>query len=380
MTKHSLLAAAFCAALAAPASAVLPGWDACKWNDPDHQTPKYVVGRIVAAFPHTPAGLRQAAPIINAVYPGTTILAGKGDKVLIPCVGTVDLITSAGTGGTGWWWGADEAGNECGKCKPNRCEDVSKSKKCGDATGGAGAGTGAGTGEAGSGFGGAAGNCAGVRVPNELAVVRQTAIDNPDAWSAKLDPDEMGKCRPDSRYLDLVVQNLRKKDLRWGYNCKRGNCNDVSHDVVAYYFGQGRAYEGAPQVMLVDMIQNTCAPNASPNWLVLEANFGNGSGAGWTSKGKFASGPRQDVRMNCPLKKEASATPAAQTFSSAGGGGGTTGGGGGGSSSPSSSSAAKPAAKKDDGGIGVRNDGAAGDAPTVSSTTVEGSEPVEEEP
>jgi len=345
-----VLAAELCA-LAAPAQACLSGWDCCKWNDPAHQTPKYVVGRIIYAFPHTPAGLKQALPTINAIYPGTEILPGKGDKVHIPCVGVVDLIVAAGEGGKSWWWGADAAGHECNKCKPNRCEDVSKSRKCGDPSAGAGpgAGTGAGAGEAGSGYGGAAANCAGVQVPNRLSVVQQTAADNPDAWSAKLNPKEMEECRPDSRFIDLVVDNLRREDQRWGFNCKRGNCNDPSHDVIAYYFGQGKPYEGAPQVMLVDMIQNTCAPNAQPSWQVLEANFGNGSGAGWTSKGRFASGPHQNIVMNCP-SKGAAATSSVSPL----------GGGGGGSlSSSSPSSAPKAAPKKNDGNIG----GTGGKAP-----------------
>lgn len=303
--RRIALTAAFWSGLAASAGACLPGWDCCKWADPKHQTPKYVVGRIIAPFPATPAGLERALPIINAFYPGTRILPGKGDKVRIPCVGVVDLVIAAGEGGKGWWWGADAKANECRSCTPNRCEQVSKSIKCGGSEGrgaGAAAGTGAGIGQAGSGFAGAASNCAGVKVPNRLAVLERTARDDPDAWAAKLNPNEMEECRPDSRYIDAVVDNLRREDQRWGFNCKRGNCNDPSHDVIAYYFGQGKPYEGAPQVMLVDMIQNTCAPDARPNWLVLEADFGNGSGAGWTSKGRFPSGPRQDVVMNCPRR------------------------------------------------------------------------------
>lgn len=353
--KRFALAAAILAAAAGTAGACLPGWDCCKWNDPKHQTPKYVVGRIIFAFPPTPAGLKQALPLINAVYPGTEILPGKGDKVRIPCVGVVDLVVAAGEGGKGWWWGADDKSNECNKCSPNRCEQVSKSTKCGGNEGpgaGAAAGTGAGVGQTGSGYGGSAANCAGVKVPNRLSVLQQTAHDNPDEWSGKLNPNE-GECRADSRYLDLVVDNLRREDKRWGYNCKRGNCNDPSHDVIAYYFGQGQPYEGAPQVMLVDMIQSTCAPDARPNWLVLEPNFGNGSGAGWTSKGRFSSGPKQNVVMNCPAK----------------GGGGEPGevaplgGGGGSGGSPSSHSAAPARARRDEphGVIGNRG----GKAPPV---------------
>lgn len=385
--KRFIITTAMLSSLAAPALACLEGWDCCKWNDQNHQTPKYVVGRALAPFPHTPAGLRQALPIINAIYPGSEILPGKGDKVHIPCVGVVDLIVGAGGpgGGKAWWWGADAAGNECNKCKPNRCEEVSKSTKCGGSEGrgaGAAAGTGAGVGQAGSGFGGAAANCAGVKVPNRLEVLQQTAADNPDAWSAKLNPKE-AECRADSRYLDLAVDNLRREDRRWGFNCKRGDCNNPSHDVIAYYFGRGEPYEGAPQVMLVDMIQASCGESARPNWLVLEPNFGNGSGSGWTSKGRFPSGPRQNVAMNCPLKSEA---PTAGVSPLGGGGGG---GGGGGSPSPSSS-APKSAPKRDGGLIGGPGHGgkpaappepqAAEEQPDAAPAPAEADSESEEEP
>lgn len=286
------LAAVLIMALAPQAPACLSGWDCCKWNDVAHQTPKYVVGRIIANYPHTPAGLKQALPLINTMYPGTTILAGKGDVVHIPCVGTVDLIVGAGNGGEAWWWGASEGGNECNKCKPNRCEAVSQSVKCKSGM----ALTAAGKDVTSNTYG-----CAGVKVPNRLSVVQQTANDNPEAWKGKLNPDEAA-CRADSRYLDLVVDNLRREDKRWGYNCKRGNCNDPSHDVVAYYFGTGEPYEGAPQVMLVDMITGTCDPGAHPGWLVLPF----GEGAGWTSKGRFPSGQRQNIKINCPKNNTSS--------------------------------------------------------------------------
>lgn len=347
--KRFALAAAIFAAAAGPARACLPGWDCCKWDDPKHQTPKYVVGRIIYAFPPTPAGLRQALPLINAVYPGTEILPGKGDKVRIPCVGVVDLVVAAGEGGKGWWWGADDKSNECNKCSPNRCDQVSKSTKCGGKEGpgaGAAAGTGAGVGQAGSGYGGAATNCSGVKVPNRLALLERVAQENPDEWGGKLNPKE-DECRADSRYLDLAVDALRREDRRWGYNCKRGDCNNPSHDVVAYYFGQGEPYEGAPQVMLVDMITSSCARDARPGWLPLEF----GSGAGWTSKGRFKGGPRQDVVVNCPKNSPPPTASVAPL------------GGSGGSSSPSSGSSARPAARGDEphGVIGDRG----GKAPPV---------------
>lgn len=139
-------------------------------------------------------------------------------------------------------------------------------------------------------------DCAGARVPNRLAVVERTAKENPAAWSGKLNPDEKS-CRADSRFLDKVVENLRRESKRWGFNCKRGDCGNPSHDVIAYYFGPGEPYEGAPQVMLVDMIVSSCDRSARPGWLVLDFSP---YGAGWTGKGIFSSGPRQNIVMNCP--------------------------------------------------------------------------------
>jgi len=81
---------------------VLPGWDAAKWADPNHQTPKYVVGRIVSQYGADDAGFAKAVAEIQKAYPGTTT-DGK-DKVTIPGVGTIDIRTEASSGGTGWAW------------------------------------------------------------------------------------------------------------------------------------------------------------------------------------------------------------------------------------------------------------------------------------
>jgi len=80
------------------------GWDAAKWINPDHNTPKYVVGRILSRFPPTPDGLTQALPEIQKAMPGTTRVGD--DKLNIPDVGVVDVGLSFGIGGgVGWWWG-----------------------------------------------------------------------------------------------------------------------------------------------------------------------------------------------------------------------------------------------------------------------------------
>lgn len=123
------------AALAAgPSHAALPGWDSCKWNDLQHRTPKYMVGRIVAAFPPSPNGLAAIVPAVKVLYPGTKLVDSTGmDKISIPCVGVIDMVVNSGgkknpDSGDRWAWQVVE--DKCRACKPNRCEDVSKSMKC----------------------------------------------------------------------------------------------------------------------------------------------------------------------------------------------------------------------------------------------------------
>ena len=92
------------------AGAAPPGWDAEKWNDPNHQTPKYGVGRILSNFPPTLDGLKSAMGDIEKAYPGTTY-DGK-DKLTIPGVGTIDVLEAAGEGGKAWRWDDGSGGGE----------------------------------------------------------------------------------------------------------------------------------------------------------------------------------------------------------------------------------------------------------------------------
>ncbi len=83
---------------------VMLGWDGGKWVDPNLQTPKYVVGRILSQYPHTIEGLGAAMAEIQMAYPGTQF-DGK-DKITIPGVGTIDVLLAAGGpgGGAAWQW------------------------------------------------------------------------------------------------------------------------------------------------------------------------------------------------------------------------------------------------------------------------------------
>lgn len=85
-----------------------PGFDAAKWADPNHQTPKYAVTRILNQYGGTPEGVGKAMPELEQAYPGATF-NGK-DKITIPGLGTIDVVKAAGKGGEGLQWIPDDAG------------------------------------------------------------------------------------------------------------------------------------------------------------------------------------------------------------------------------------------------------------------------------
>ena len=85
-------------------------------------------------------------------------------------------------------------------------------------------------------------------------------------------------------FMDALVRTLRTHDTRWGYNCKRGNCGDVSHDVVDYHWGGGNS-EGSNEVYTIDVIGGHCGSNPGPGWLNTQPGGGPGSSR-WTCAGK----------------------------------------------------------------------------------------------
>ena len=79
------------------------GWDSTKWVNPNHTTPKYVIGRILWRLPPNPESLAQALPAIQAKYPGTTQVGQ--DKLQIPEWGLIDVGVDFGPGhGQSWAW------------------------------------------------------------------------------------------------------------------------------------------------------------------------------------------------------------------------------------------------------------------------------------
>ena len=98
----------------APANTI-GGWEQGNWSDPNMQTPKYVVGRILSKYPSTPAGLQQAMAEIQQAYPGATF--DGFDYLTIPGVGGFDVIQAAGDDANSrWQWGlmADAQGQPAG--------------------------------------------------------------------------------------------------------------------------------------------------------------------------------------------------------------------------------------------------------------------------
>ena len=94
-------------------------------------------------------------------------------------------------------------------------------------------------------------------LPNHFAIVEQVALDVPAALAAS--------CQS-WQFLDLVVARLREIDTRWGYNGKRGNIDDPSHDVVAYNYSSDPD-QGTTQVYIIDVIGGHCGGNPQPAWI-----------------------------------------------------------------------------------------------------------------
>lgn len=119
-------------------------------------------------------------------------------------------------------------------------------------------------------------------LPNRANVVSQVAAENFDLlvhFSCQEHDPINGW-----RFLDKLIDTLRLEDTRWGYNCKRGNCNDPSLDVIVYHWGPGPD-QGSPDVYALDVIQGHCGPNPAPIWNNITDPFG--AGARFTSRGRW---------------------------------------------------------------------------------------------
>ena len=115
-----------------------------------------------------------------------------------------------------------------------------------------------------------------------LSVVEQVAREYPAALRNSCQ-DHGGTWE----FMDRVVDRLRTFDTRWGYNGKRGNANDPSHDVVAYNFGS-QADQGTTEVYIIDIIIGHCGNSPGPAWIdQTEATRQSGTIGRWISRGRF---------------------------------------------------------------------------------------------
>ena len=73
--------------------------------------------------------------------------------------------------------------------------------------------------------------------PNEFGVVVQLFAERPDLVARSCQPENGGTGTWE--FMDLLVDRLRLKDTRWGYNSRRGVPGDVARDEVAYHWGSG---------------------------------------------------------------------------------------------------------------------------------------------
>ncbi|MCC7125393.1 MAG: hypothetical protein IT178_11130, partial [Acidobacteria bacterium] len=67
-------------------------------------------------------------------------------------------------------------------------------------------------------------------------------------------------------FMDRLVDRLRTRDTRWGYNGKRGNANDPSMDIVDYNYGS-QADQGTTEVYIIDVLAGHCGSNPVPAWI-----------------------------------------------------------------------------------------------------------------
>ena len=89
------------------------------------------------------------------------------------------------------------------------------------------------------------------------------------------------------RFMDAVVDRLRRDDDRWGYNGKRGNSGDPSRDAIDWHWGDDPR-EGSTNVYILDIIGGHCGPNPRPTFTdQTQATADGGTIGRWTGRGRF---------------------------------------------------------------------------------------------
>ena len=123
--------------------------------------------------------------------------------------------------------------------------------------------------------------------PNKSDIVSQVVAQNPGIMDTRRSCQEEifgGDHIRGWEFLDKLVDALFKTDSRFGYNCKRGNCSDISLDVVTYHYGIGPTTVGNSQVYAWDVVLGHCGGAATPAWIHITNVFG--SGGAWSNRGR----------------------------------------------------------------------------------------------
>jgi hypothetical protein len=114
-----------------------------------------------------------------------------------------------------------------------------------------------------------------------LGYARAIIIDFASRYRGEL----INSCREhggNNDWLFLVLQELRKRDTRWGLNDKRGHRGDLSQDIISYN-PTNRPDDGEDQIYLFDVIGAHCGNN--PTW-----NFEDVTDPTWSVRGNPACG------------------------------------------------------------------------------------------
>jgi len=119
-------------------------------------------------------------------------------------------------------------------------------------------------------------------LPDARAVVEQLAAERPEQLA-----NSCVRRGGTTEFLFELVRRLRAIDQRWGLNWKRGQVNDLSHDVVDYFYAPGEPSEGRTEVYIIRIISNQCPeggePPPAPAWLDLtQATADAGTVGRWT--------------------------------------------------------------------------------------------------
>lgn len=98
--------------------------------------------------------------------------------------------------------------------------------------------------------------------PNDSDIVRAVA----NAFPAAL----RNSCQSHGgswEFMDRAIDALRAKDGRYGYNAKRGNMNDPSHDIASYFYANGDSIQNRHEVYIYDLIGGHCGAAPSVIWV-----------------------------------------------------------------------------------------------------------------